>query len=134
MKIPSNQVIPFLFGLIASIKFFLIFRESRVNEDLLALFPVALMYTAMFGSPQIFWLLKTRKTMERPQLKIAILVLFLFIISAVYFRFIPGMNRPSWGGEGHWEVVAAFLSEWLITIIFFIPYWYARAKKVAASA
>ena len=125
-KIP---LLPFLFGLLATGKAFLVLQENQFAE-----YRSALVYMAIFGSPQIFWLLLTIRAATKKQALIATVVILLFTFSAWYFGFIPGTASPAWGGEGHFEVPIALVAEWLIAGLFFVPFLLFRAKGSSNAA
>ena len=116
-----------LFGLLASLKFLIIVRENGLS----AIFS-AVMYMALFGSPQIFWLFQYPKPICQSQTVISICVLVAFVMSSLYFGYFPGSGRPSWGGEPHWEVPAAFVVEWATTGVAYLLFWLFRSKATNA--
>lgn len=79
--------------------------------------PVAAIYAILFGSPQLLWLLKARRVLSPGQAIVAVAVTITFILTAIYFGSVPGSRPPSWGGEGHFEVPAAFVVEWVIGLV-----------------
>lgn len=122
-------VLPLLFALLAAGKAFLVLQENQFTE-----YGSALVYMAIFGSPQIYWLLLTIKATTQKQAVIATVVLLLFTFSAWYFGLIPGTASPAWGGEGHFEVPIALLVEWLIAGLFFVPFLFFRARGSSNAA
>ena len=116
-------VLPFLFGLLAAGKAFLVLQENQFTE-----YKSALVYMAIFGSPQIYWLLLTIRATTNKQATIAAVALLIFTLSAWYFGFIPGTPSPAWGGEGHFEVPIALLAEWLVAGLLFVPFWLFRSR------
>lgn len=98
---------------------------SRDGDDsfLNALVP-AVLYAAMFGSPQLFWLFKTRALKSRSQSVVAAFTAAFFLGSYYYFGFLPGQRSQDWGSS-YFEVPAAFVVEWVITGFMFA--FYARA-------
>ena len=122
-------VLPFLFGLLAAGKAFLVLQENQFTE-----YNSALVYMAIFGSPQIYWLLLTIRATTKNQIIIATVVFLIFTFSAWYFGFIPGTASPAWGGEGHFEVPIALLAEWLVAGLFFVPFWFFRSRASSNAA
>lgn len=116
-------LLPLLFGFLVVAKALLILQENRFTE-----YKSALVYMAIFGSPQILWLLLTIRATEKKQTTTAIAVLSLFTISAWHFGFIPGTKSPNWGGA-HFEVPVAFFVEWAIAGIFLVPFWFFRSRR-----
>ncbi len=87
----------------------------------------ALLYAALFGSPQLFWLAKCRRILPgSAQAKVAALVAAAFALLAVYFGSFPGTQPPSWAGEAHFEVPAALLVEWFVALVALVPFRAAR--------
>lgn len=125
----SHKMLTLLFGLLALLKAWVIVHESGS-----AAIVAALMYMALFGSPQIFWAVQSWKPMEPLQAVIAYVVVVLFVASSWYFGFVPGSSRPSWGGEPHWEVPAAFIVEWAAAVVVFVPFWFARRRGASNDA
>lgn len=105
------------FGLLAFLKSFPVIKE---NELVIGMIFNGLLSIGLLGSPHIFWLTLCLKPMNESQTFITILVLIAFAISSWYFGFIPGGSRPSWGGEPHWEVPAAFIMEWGLACIAYV--------------
>jgi hypothetical protein len=116
-----NLIFVFVFALLASFKFISIILEKQSFSSA-SILP-ALMFMFLFGSPQIAWLLKCRKTgFTVNQLIPAIFAVVFFVGTSIYFGYFPGTSRPSWGGEGHFEVPVAFAAECVIavfTLVFF---------------
>jgi len=124
-KVP---LLPLLFGSLAAAKALLVLQENGFTE-----YKSALVYMAIFGSPQILWLLLTIRDTEKKQTVTAIVALVLFTVSAWYFGFIPGTKSPNLGGA-HFEVPIALLAEWVIAGLFFVPFWYFRSRSNSNAA
>ena len=107
---------------VASFKFFDAMSE---NEFI----PGAIMFTAMFGAPQLIWLwfLRTRP-LNDGQIRSAAFTLTAFLFTSVLFGSFPSVSRPSWGGEGHFEVPAALLVEGFISVLGILVF-VARGKR-----
>jgi hypothetical protein len=124
----NNLILIFAFALLASFKFISIILEKQAFGSA-AILP-ALMFMFMFGSPQIVWLFKCAKTeLTEKQLNLAIVVAALFAGTALNFGYFPGISRPSFGGEYHLEVPAAFIVEWLIAGISLVIFSKLTNKK-----
>ena len=120
-------VLALSFLCVASFKFFAAMSEN-------AFVPAALMFAAMFGAPQLIWLWFLRKgPINDDQTRVAHFTLAAFVFSSILFGYFPGESRPTWGGEGHFEVPAAFLLEGLITIIGVVVF-VARGKGANTGA
>lgn len=76
---------------------------------------MALLFAAVFGSPQLAWALTCHKAQfSGKQASFALLAVIAFLCTSVIFGTFPGVERPGWGGEGHFEVPVALAVEWLI--------------------
>lgn len=105
-----NRLLALAFACLAGFKFVAVLGEG---SNVLA----ASVYAAMFGSPQLLWVLLCRKPLRTgPQRRTALLVAAAFLGTSVYFGSFPGTQPPRWGGEGHFEVPAAFVVEWVISL------------------
>jgi hypothetical protein len=84
---------------------------------------MALAFAAMFGSPQLTWALACRKAQfSGSQALIASFAVVAFIGTSVLFGTFPGVGRPRWGGEGHFEVPIALAVEWLIAGVLLLAF------------
>lgn len=111
---------------IASFKFFTAMSESEFV-------PAAIMFTAMFGSPQLIWLWFLRAhPLTDGQFRSAVFTLAALLFSSVWFGSFPGVSRPSWGGESHFEVPAAFLVEGFVSLLGILVF-VARARRKGQS-
>lgn len=100
------------FFFLTAFKFITVISSDGANAS------AALFYAAMFGSPQLIWLWLLRKPLlSCSQARTALFIVIAFLCTSLYFGSFPGTNPPSWGGEGHFEVPAAFLLEWLISLV-----------------
>ena len=113
------------FGCLAGFKF-----HSAMADDP-SLDPVrvvaALLYAALFGSPQLFWLAKCSRILPgSAQMRVAALVAVAFGLLSIYFGSFPGAQPPSWAGEAHFEVPAALLVEWFVALVALVPFRAAR--------
>lgn len=88
---------------------------------------MALAFAATFGSPQLICAFACRKAQfSGGQKFIASLAVMAFIGTSVVFGAFPGVERPHWGGQGHFEVPIAFAMEWLIAGVLLFAF---RTKK-----
>lgn len=110
-----NRLLFFLFAVLASFKFFsVLWEKGGISPDLIF---SALIYTGMFGSPQLFWVYQCRKTFGNYSQLIAALVALVGLTAlSTYFGSFPGSQRPSWGGEAHFDVPVALLVEWFFAL------------------
>ena len=111
---------------VASFKFFTAISE---NEFV----PAAIMFTAMFGAPQLIWLwfLRTHP-LNDGQIRSAVFTLAAFLFTSVLFGSFPGVSRPSWGGQGHFEVPAALLVEGFVSVLGILVF-IARGRRKGES-
>lgn len=85
---------------------------------------------SIFGSPQIFWLLKCVATnMTTKQLWTGTELVAVFVISSVYFGYFPGTSPPSWGGDARFDIPAGLAIEWVIATLALIPFHQASTTK-----
>lgn len=91
---------------------------------------MALVFAAMFGSPQLTWALVCRSAQfcDRQAL-IASFAVAAFVGTSVIFGSFPGVGRPGWGGEGHFEVPIALAVEWLIAGVLLLAFRICRRAK-----
>ena len=116
------------FGCLAAFKFFAVMSENGSVS-------AALFYTAFFGSPQLIWLFSCGdKSLHKEQLSTPFWVVIAFLLTSLLFGSFPGVERPSWGGEGHFEVPAAFLIEWLVSIVGILVFAAQDKKQKLGSA
>jgi hypothetical protein len=114
------------FVCLAALKFIAVISSDGANVS------AALFYAAMFGSPQLIWLWILRKPpLSHGQAKTATSIVIAFLFTSFYFGSFPGTTPPTWGGEGHFEVPAALISEWLISLIGIFVFT-ARSKGPSA--
>ena len=107
----NRLVLALSFLCLASFKFFAAMSDN-------AFVPAAIMFVAIFGAPQLIWLwFLYMRPINHGQTRVVILTLGAFLLSSIFFGYFPGVSRPTWGREGHFEVPAALFLEVLITII-----------------
>lgn len=105
--------ISLLFGILALFKFIAAYAESPN-------FLVSLTFMAMFGSPQLAWLILCQKAkFTSIQSAVAVFVAIAFFLSSVYFGYFPGAPHSSWNTGAHFGTPIAFLTEWVIAAIFY---------------
>lgn len=114
-------------GILIGFKFFAAIFESKA-PSLDNVVP-ALMYAALFGSPQLFWFTKCLTAeLTATRLSVVAWVAFVFVVLSIYFGSFPGSNPPSWGGSReHLEVPAALVGEWIVALLALIPFRLAKA-------
>lgn len=106
-----NRILMLAFACLASFKFLAVMSEG--SEPL-----AATVFMLMFGSPQLLWVALCFKWMDRPsETRTGAWVAAAFVGTSVFFGSFPGTGTPSWAGEGHFEVPAAFLIEWLVSVV-----------------
>lgn len=116
-----------VFGCLVGFKFYAAMPEDPPLG--LEIVLAALMYAALFGSPQLFWLVKCSKSLSSSsQDKVAALVALSFTLLSIYFGSFPGTQPPSWAGEAHFEVPAALVVEWFVALVAVIPFRAARGS------
>ena len=107
----NRLILALAFLCVASFKFFAAMSDN-------AFVPAAIMFVGMFGAPQLVWLwFLHKRTINNGQIRAATFTLLAFLFSSVFFGYFPGVSRPTWGREGHFEVPAALLFEVLVTIV-----------------
>lgn len=122
-----RKVLIAAFGCLVVLKFYSAIPGS-LSSGMDKILP-ALMYAALFGSPQLFWLAKCTKPLSgSSQAKVAALLVIAFTLLSVYFGSFPGTRPPSWAGEAHFEVPAALLAEWLVALVAVVPFRAARGS------
>lgn len=85
--------------------------------------PMALVFAAMFGSPQLTWALACRRAkFNGRQTLIASFAVVAFVGTSLFFGTFPGVERPQWGGDGHFEVPMALVAEWLIAGVLLLAF------------
>ncbi len=91
--------------------------------------PMALFFAAMFGSPQLKWALVCRREQfNGSQALIAAFAVVSFVGTSVFFGSFPGLGRPRWGGQEHFEVPIALAVEWLIAGV--LLFAFRNSKRV----
>lgn len=89
--------------------------------------PMALTYAAMFGSPQLKWAFVCRsEQFSSTQVLVTAFAVVSFVVTSVFFGSFPGVERPRWGGEGHFEVPIALGVEWLIAGVLLLAFRNSR--------
>ena len=123
----NSLLLALAFLCVASFKFFAAMSEN-------AFVPAAIMFTAMFGAPQLIWLWFLRKRpLNEGQVRAAVFTLGAFLFYSIFFGYFPGVSRPTWGREGHFEVPAALFLEGLTTIVGLLVF-VARGKRQSIGA
>lgn len=109
-----NRLLALVFAALGGCKFLLAWSGGGAQAgDVLP----ALFYAAMFGAPQWLWVwLCLRSKVEGRRLHLAVVVAVLFALIGAWLGFLPGTARPSWGGEGHFEVPFGLLLEGGISV------------------
>ncbi len=114
-----------IFVCLVGFKFYAAMSEGQ--SLLLEKVPIALMYAALFGSPQLLWLAKCSKPLSGSQVRVAAQVAIVFTLLSMYFGSFPGTHPPSWaGGSAHFEVPGAWVGEWVVALVALIPFRAAR--------
>lgn len=106
-----------IFGTLVLFKALLAYRESQFTYDLASL-SAGVLCGAFFGSPQLFWLNKTRSLEKSSQLFVALAMSLSFCAAYAYFGFFPWQSPQNWGAPAHFEVPIALIAEWLIASLF----------------
>lgn len=92
--------------------------------------PMAFLFAAMFGSPQLAWAVTCHNAqLSGKQVFVALLTAVAFLCTSLIFGTLPGVGRPNWGGEGHFEVPVALAVEWLIAGGMLVAFRTARGIK-----
>lgn len=95
----------------------------------------ALVCLFMFGAPQLPWILVCSKPRpSRFRTRVTLLVALVFLCTSVAFGYFPGVGRPGWGGEGHFEVPAALLVEGLVSLAGLAALLVFKARQGASGA
>ena len=116
-----NRIFVICFSVLCLFKGVGVIQESRYSwyEAMLP----AIAFAAMFGSPQLAWALACRRALfSGSQVLIASFAVVAFVITSVFFGTFPGVERPSWGGQEHWEVPIALAVEWLIAGVLLLAF------------
>jgi hypothetical protein len=122
---PLKTLLVAAFACLAGFKFHSVMAEDPSLD--FARVAAALLYAALFGSPQLFWLAKCGRMLRgSAQAKVAVWVAVVFALLSIYFGSFPGTQTPSWAGEAHFEVPAAFLVEWFVALVALVPFRAAR--------
>ena len=93
----------------------------------------SLMFVALFGSAQLFWLFQTRKPFSgvlQPAFALLALCASAFVMHA--FGFFPGGRPPAWGGDAHFEVPVALILEWGIATGLYLPFHWSGTRRLVA--
>ena len=122
---PLKAFLVAAFACLAGFKFHSVMAEDPSLD--FARVAAALLYAALFGSPQLFWLATcSRVPPGSAQAKVAALVAAVFALLSIYFGSFPGTQPPPWAGEAHFEVPAALLVEWFVALVALVPFRAAR--------
>ncbi len=92
----------------------------------------ALVFLLMFGAPQLPWVLVCSKPQpSRFRTQVTLFVALVFLGTSVLFGYFPGVTRPAWGGEGHFEVPAALLVEGVVSVAGLVALLVFKARQGA---
>ncbi len=94
--------------------------------------PMALLLAAFLGSPQLAWARACcGPVISSAQKFIAAIAVASFTGTSIAFGSFPGVERPRWGGEAHFEVPAAFAAECLIAAVLLLVFKVVGRKRYA---